>query len=152
MNEYTEQGNKFLEETGTKMTVEFLYHGKHFDDDKDKRDVYKVTLERGGKSMEVKFGQSIAKSLTAAKLRAAQLEHRVHQMRRIPPTAYDVLACIEKRQPETDVWRFAQEFGYEINSRESMHRVEGICMAVIKEYTDVCRVFGGVLGKLQEIQ
>lgn len=62
MNEYLKQAKDFLEKTGTKFTCEFLRNDYHFEDDKDTRDIYKITLERGSRSCSFKFGQSLAKS------------------------------------------------------------------------------------------
>lgn len=57
--DYNKQVEDFLKETNTTFTCEYLRHGKHFDDDKDERDIYKITLTRGLRSFSFDFGQSI---------------------------------------------------------------------------------------------
>ena len=146
MSEYTEQAEKFLRDTGTKMHFEFLFHGPHFAGEKESRDVYRVTIERGDKSMSVDFGQSLSSS------GLKPVKGRSYVSTRVAPAAYDVLSCLQKWEPESDVWEFANEYGYEVNSRESYNMVDSIHMAVIREYKDVCRVFGDVLEQLCEIQ
>jgi hypothetical protein len=44
MNEYEKKANEFLEKTNTTLKVEFLKYDYHFVDDKDKRDIYKITM------------------------------------------------------------------------------------------------------------
>jgi hypothetical protein len=62
MIDYQKQGQDFLTETATTLTVEFKEYGFHFADDKDKRDIYKITLRRGSRSYMFDFGQSLADS------------------------------------------------------------------------------------------
>ena len=59
MSEYTKQAEDFLKKTGTEFKAEFLRFGKYFDDDKEERDIYKITLNRGNRSFSFEFGQSI---------------------------------------------------------------------------------------------
>jgi hypothetical protein len=61
-NEYEKQANDFLDKTNTKMEVEFLYCGKHFEGDEQKRDIYLIKLTNSKHSYEFKFGQSIVNS------------------------------------------------------------------------------------------
>jgi hypothetical protein len=148
MSEYTEQANKFMEDSGTIMTVTFLRHAPHFEDDKDSRDIYHIVLERKGKKMEFDFGQSIVNSVPPS---APNQPWGTKPKKRIAPDTYSVLACLTKYDVDGDVWEFAKEFGYEINSRESFNRIDKIHMAVIKEYRDVHRLFGDVMEQLCEI-
>ena len=62
MNEYEKQANDFLKETNTKIEIEFLKHDYYFQDDKCKRDIYKVTLSNDKHSYTFNFGQSIINS------------------------------------------------------------------------------------------
>jgi hypothetical protein len=62
MNEYEKQANDFLKETQTIITIKFLKWDKHFNDDKENRDIYKITLKRGSREYAFNFGQSLAKS------------------------------------------------------------------------------------------
>lgn len=149
MSEYTEQAERFMQDCGAKMTATFLRYGPHFEDDKDSRDIYHIVIERNGKKMEFDFGQSIANS--AHPLKQYELLEGRRPRKRVAPDAYSVLACLTKYEPEGDVWEFAREFGYEIDSRESLNKVDRINMAVIKEYRDVMRLFGDVVEQLSEI-
>ena len=56
---YEQQAIDFLTKTNTTFTAEFLKHGKHFEDDTQTRDIYKITLQRGGRKYSFNFGQSI---------------------------------------------------------------------------------------------
>lgn len=126
---YTEQAEKFLTETGTIIETKFLYNGPHFEDDKENRDVYEITIKRPTRSPALwvfKFGQSIAAST---------------------PTAYDVLACLTKYDPGT-FQNFCDEFGYDTDSRKA----EKTYFAVQEEWSNVQRLFGDVIDQLAEIQ
>ena len=58
-NEYDAQAEKFLKDTGTIFSAKFLEFNKYFSDDKDKRDIYEITLTRDKRVYTFKFGQSI---------------------------------------------------------------------------------------------
>ncbi len=133
---YEQQAQNFLSGCGATMTTTFLRHGPHFIGEKESRDIYHIVIERNGRKMEFDFGQSINYS---------------YPNKRVFPSEYDVLACLQKYEPYADIWEFAHEYGYEINSRESFNRVDMIHMAVIKEYCDVQRLFGDVMDELCEI-
>jgi hypothetical protein len=125
---YQKQGTDFLTKTKTKMKVEFVEHDFYFDDDKEARDIYRITLTRNGKRYSFKFGQSIANTGTE-------------------PTAYDVLACLTKYDPYS-FENFCADFGYDLDSRKA----EKTFKMVQKEFENVQRLFGDVIEKLQEIQ
>lgn len=128
MNTYEKQATDFLEKTGVTMSVEFKENGKHFEDDKDNRDIYTVKFKRGRRSFRVIFGQSIANSGT-------------------PPTAYDVLACLQKYEVGT-FEDFCGEFGYDTDSKRS----EKVYKAVVKEFDNVCKIWSDAeIEQLQEI-
>lgn len=56
---YEQQANDFLKSTNTEFSVKFLRNDKYFDDDKESRDIYEVTLMRGNRSYTFNFGQSL---------------------------------------------------------------------------------------------
>lgn len=60
--EYDKQAREFLEKTGTSFKAEFLKYDKYFYNDKEKRDIYNITLQRGEREYKFTFGQSIAES------------------------------------------------------------------------------------------
>ena len=92
--------------------------------------VFPVTLRRNKKSMKVAFAQSLAQG------------NKV-------PTEYEVLTAITKYNPGSSFENFCAEFGYNSDSR----RDEAIYKGVVKEWTDVQRVFGDekCLAELREI-
>jgi hypothetical protein len=63
MNEYEKQATDFLTSTNTEFKAEFLKYGFHFGSDKEKRDVYTITLKRGSREFTFDFGQSINNSM-----------------------------------------------------------------------------------------
>src|SRR5690606_19480476 len=115
--DYNKQATDFLQSTNTEMKVEFIENGVHFDGDKDTRDIYKVTFKRGNRSFSLRFGQSIAKSAKyvdkaipertytpngnaiTGGYRVTNTTYLKEYCRKVdgtPPTAYDVLACLQK--------------------------------------------------------
>ena len=74
-------------------------------------------------------------------------QYRTHPLKDETPTAYDLLACIEKNDPG-DFEEFCSEFGYDTDSR----RAEDNWRAVVKEWQKVRRFFTAEeLAELQEI-
>ena len=137
MNEYDIQAKDFLRKHNAKMTISHVFDkwggyrkGKITDGW-----LYRVRIDRNGKSWSFNFSDSVY--------------NRQHNKRLRP---YDVLACIEKYEPDGDVWDFAREFGYEIYDRESYQKVERTFKAIQKEYRNVMRMFGDCIDELCEIQ
>lgn len=97
--------------------------------------LYRVRIDRNGKSWSFNFSDSVHNRMTGKR-----------------PGRYDVLACIEKYEPYGDVWDFASEYGYEIHDKASYTATEKIFKAVCREYKNVIRMFGDVLEELCEIQ
>src|SRR5690606_35215363 len=117
---YNKQATDFLQSTNTEMKVEFIENGIHFHGDKDTRDIYKVTFKRGNRGFSLRFGQSLANSsklvdtrtgneftLNGARLKGnikikdiaayrSALGRELKEVKGTPPTAYDVLACLQK--------------------------------------------------------
>ena len=135
INEYYEHARKFLRDCGATMNIKFLFYGKHFDDDKHERNVYSVTIKRNGQSYTFRFGDSVINTRNGGK-----------------PTEYCILACLQKHEPEPDVWDFAKEYGYEIYNRKSYIKALHNHEAVREEYAGVMRVFGDIIETLQNIQ
>lgn len=130
MNEYDEQADKFLKDTGTTINIVFLRNDHFFHDDTETRNIYEITLERNNKSYSFKFGDSINNT-----------------KKRLKPRPYDVLACLTKYDPGTFL-NFCSDFGYDSgNSRNKK-----IYKDVVEEYKNVVRLFHDVLDQLQEIQ
>lgn len=137
MTEYEKQARDFLKASGARMEIRFqtTVKGFPFDNhDNNLHDCYLIKLYRGGKSYSFKFYASAADYLNNRR-----------------PSVYDVLACVEKYETPRDVWEFADEYGYQIDSRESYKRVERICKACRTQYEKLVRLFGEYMEGLQEI-
>jgi hypothetical protein len=177
ISDYEQQAIDFLQSTGTEFLCEFLKYGKHFQDDKESRDIYKITLKRGKRSYSFNFGQSIAKSkrfqdklnkriytqsggnlgdhnyrfLYPEKFPKNVYEEKYGDFKVIQgeaPNAYDVLACITKNDPYT-FENFCSEFGYDTDSRKA----KKVYKAVLNEWQNISMLFSdSEIEKLQEIQ
>ena len=128
MNEYTQQAQKFLEDTNTTFSV-VKYRGRAFPIFSRDRymDEWTVCLERNGKKWNFTFYMGLG-------------HHGVE------PTAYDVLACLEKYEVG-DLDNFCAEFGYDIYAEET----EAIYKGVKAEYSHVVEMFEDCLEELREI-
>ena len=160
-SQYNEAVNLLAEKFNLEFKAEFLENGLHFQGDKDKRDIYNITLKRGARKYTFKFGQSIAKSGFYAKqgrcitqidrkhLESKTLYFEIRNLSKIPfnpncdtivkpiaPTLYDVLACLQKYEVGT-FEDFCSEFGYNTDSRNAKKTYK----AVVKEYDKMCSLF-----------
>lgn len=176
ITDYNQQAIGFLSATNTEFKATFLKHGKHFDDDKDSRDIYEIELKRGNRSYKFNFGQSINNSgeyqvvehlrnklwceqttggkyaLTAKEYKALNSYGKGKDILKNPnfsaPNAYDVLACLTKYDPGT-FENFCIEFGYDTDSRKA----EKIYKAVVNEWQNIAMLFtDSEIEQLQEIQ
>jgi hypothetical protein len=59
MEDYEKKAQDFLSETGTTFKAVFKEYNFHFANEKDKRDIYTITLKRGSRSYSFEFGQSL---------------------------------------------------------------------------------------------
>jgi len=126
---YRKQAEDFLAATNTTFKAKFYKHAKYFTDDKQSRDIYKITLRRKDVgSYTFTFGQSIANIGKA-------------------PEVYDVLASVTKYDVGS-FEDFCSEFGYDTDSRKA----EKTYKAVLKEFKNVDRLFSDVIEQLSEIQ
>ena len=130
MSEYDKQAEQFLKETETEFKVEFLENGLYFLDDTKTRDIYKITLKKGERVYNFKFGQSINDSDGKTK-----------------PLAYDILSCLQKSEVGS-FKDFCGDFGYD----EDSIKAEKIYKAVVEEWKNVKILFSDKeIEKLQEI-
>lgn len=167
-SEYEKAAEMFLELTDTKMSAEFTKHDFYFQGDKEKRDIYKITFQRGGRKFSLDFGQSIVNSgfyftmgckkvdIDRSKwtLKRHELLHHIAKINigtgdkflnngksdtiHYPktPTAYDVLACLQKYDAGT-FENFCGDFGYDTDSRTAKKTYK----AVVKEFGKVCEMW-----------
>lgn len=98
MNDYQKQADDFLKETNTTMKVEFLKYDVYFNGDKDKRDIYNITLKKGDRHYTFTFGQSINNSGWKVKLKTTgKITHT------IPTNYYYEFQAISKK-PSVKWW------------------------------------------------
>ena len=57
INESEKKAIDFLKKTNVTIKIKFLKHDFYFQDDKEKRDIYKITLKREKKNYSFTFGQ-----------------------------------------------------------------------------------------------
>lgn len=156
MNEYEEQAQKFLNQTNTEFKAEFIKYDLYFDDEKEKRDIYQITLKRGERVYKFTFGNSITASGEYT-FYGKSGKTKIHLKRNKDgkkimtyegttlnkgnsqinpdfkePTAYDVLSCLQKYEVGT-FEDFCGDFGYDLDSRKA----EKIYNAVIEEYKNL---------------
>lgn len=155
---YEKQAESFLRKTNTEFTATYLKNGTYFDDDKDKRDIYEITLKRGERVYKFKFGQSIYASgeyivyAPEGKLLCTKAEAKRHHWTEkhknknfAVPTAYDVLSSLQKYDVGT-FEDFCSGYGYSTDSRKA----EATYKAVVDEYDNLKMLYNEA--EMQELQ
>lgn len=172
-NNYLKQAQDFLKNHGSEMSIKYLRTGKHFNDDKEDRDIYEITLKRGSREFVFNFGNSIYNStykigtreFTRNELKTCldkegkiivrffaskffQITNSDKIVYPKPPNEYDILACLTKYDPGT-FEDFCNEFGYGTDSKKA----EKTYNAVKDEYLKLCSLYSGKeMDILSEIQ
>lgn len=127
---YQQMTLDILNPMGVKMIVKFLKYDRYFSDDKEARNIYRITFKREGAEFSLRFGQSIFASHEGTL-----------------PTEYDVLACIQKNDVGS-FENFCDDFGYNVDSI-NQHK---IYIAICKEWEKVSNFFSSEeLEAIQEI-
>lgn len=119
INEYEQKAIDFLKNTNVTIKIKFLKYDFYFQDDKEKRDIYKITLKRENKIYSFNFGQSI-----------------INTKKRIEPNAYDILASLIKYDVGT-FDDFINEFGFNLSSMDEYNKIKKLYKAVKKEFAMV---------------
>jgi len=103
--EYSEDKEKLKELLKElKVSVEFLGLQQHFADDKEEREVLKVTIERNNREISFDFGMSL--NDTAKKVKEP-----------LKDMLYSILACISSEfYCPIDHEDFCDEYGYDVDS------------------------------------
>lgn len=164
MNEYEKQAQAFLAKNKVKIEITFDRNGKYFVDDKEPRDIYKVSLKReNGREYTFTFGQSLTNSKSNVPEYAIDIKKQGRDLRQykqtyaeggvaylsqgIPPTAYDILSCLTKYNPGS-FGDFCSEFGYDTDSRKA----EKVYRGVVEEWLHLSALFNEPeLDELREI-
>lgn len=175
MTDYQKQANDFLTKTGVSFEARFIKNDFYFDGDKEKRDIYEITLARGERKIVFNFGQSLNdsrfyaqygrsktdldrkflstdKTILLRELRyilkfdfGTVISDKIHYPK--APTAYDVLAGLTKYDVGT-LEDFCNEYGYDPDSKTA----DKIYHAVRKEFANVQRLWTDEeIRELQEI-
>ena len=136
MTEYQKQAKDFLVKCNATMRIIFVDTQINPDwGDNVRRNKYHFILITPLGTMEGSFWDST-----------------YNRARNIRPTAYDILACLEKYDVGT-IDDFVSEFGYEVHSWSDVKKIENLYNAVVKEYNDICRIFTpDQIEMLREIQ
>src|SRR5690606_12168236 len=117
VNEYNQQAADFLFSTGTIFKAEFKKHDFYLPNDKEQRDIFRITLKNEKHTFRFNFGQSISNTGTS-------------------PRPYDVLSCLTKYEVGT-FENFCSEFCYDTDSRTAYKTYK----AVMKEWKNVELLF-----------
>jgi hypothetical protein len=157
MNEYEKQAADFLSDTGTTLTVVYLYTGPYFDGEEENRDIYQFTLQNKRGVYSARYGDSlrntainaicrdrhgctVALARTAGLIspyqRVVDLHAAAKKAKPVKPTAYHILACLSGYDPGT-FRQWCDEYGYDTDSMKA-HK---IYMAVQEEWEGMCRLF-----------
>lgn len=130
MDDYDKQANDFLEATNTTIKVIFFKYDYYFEGDKERRNIYKITIKRKGVGQfTFKFGTSFNDS-----------RHNIE------PCNYDILSCLTNSYPGS-FENFCTDYGYDGAKRKA----EKVYKKVVKEWQNVHRLFSDVIEQLQEI-
>jgi len=117
-SEYDAQTLAWLDGTNSQIEIEFSRTGKYFDDDKEERDIYSVTLRRGSDHYTFTFGQSLAASEQFKPDPYGEHVMRLPSRNRCQPSAYSILSCLVSTNPGVfEEW--CGEFGYDTDSRKA---------------------------------
>ena len=139
--DYEQQAQDFLDATGTTLTVEYIKTAKYFHGDKEARDIFRFTLTNERGSYSSTFGDSI--------LATANRMDKTHDM----PSAYTILACLEKYEPDPDFFSWCRGFGYDDSPVTDYPRIKAIHDACIEQFTGLSAIFTDLeMENLQEIQ
>lgn len=148
MTNYIKQGNDFLEKNKIEIDISLSHTGKHFDGDKEARDIYNITFKRKGQQFSIVFGASINDTLkreAAKNLRNLQGDYIgrtevIKILQECKPTAYCVLACLQKYEVG-DLDDFLSEYGYTIEKAGDLRRLQRLHLNVYEEFDKVRRFF-----------
>lgn len=172
--DYEKQANNFLSKVNASIEITFKKFDYHFSDDKEKRDIYEITIKRGNRKFTFDFGNSLNDSgfyFTVGRKRY-ELDRKYLDSKNLfficrqinygftptckadvihkptKPTNYDILACLIKYDPGT-FENFCSEFGYDTDSRNA----ERTYKAVVNEWQNICALFTDAeIEELAEIQ
>ena len=160
MSEYQQQALDFLKKTNTTIGIQYEKFDKHFDNDTQKRDVYKIMIKRGNRSFSFNFGQSIVNSGIihgwgiknstpfrhnnvnciscgeVENLNSYETRYFKLLKKRTFPDEYSILSCLTKYPVDT-FEDFCSEFEYDTDSKKA----EKTYNLVKEEWDNVQRIW-----------
>ena len=150
MSEYQKQALDFLKRCNAEMNISFGYIGRNetWDDDKTKREVYRVTITTPRGEYSFWFYDSVynyERKLDIDKklnnmgkygITGRQSADLRKKKETLVPNEYDILACLTKYDPGT-FKNFCDCFGYDNDSI----RAQKTYFLVQDEYENLCRIF-----------
>ena len=161
MTTYQKQALDFLETCNATMEIEFQCADINQNwNDNSKRNKYRFTITTPRGKMSGDFWDSIRNTeiiwmtwqdyfrktykyyechAPISLVSKAKNELKALKAKAVP-TAYDILACLQKYDVGT-MNDFFHEFGYEVHSADDMFCFMNTYNAVVKEYHDLCRIF-----------
>lgn len=125
---YQEQAKKFLRDTNTEFTIEYQCTRPYFSGDKKKRAVYRFCLKNPKGEYCSTFGESLANSK----------KRGTRQFKK--PSAYDILACLEKSPPGT-FENFLSDMGYNDQPLSEYPNVLKVWKACVEQYRGISQLF-----------
>ena len=140
MNEYIKQAQDFCKKYNVVIEINYKCTDKYFADDKEKRDIYNVSITRKNKKYDFAFGDSIVNT-----------EKNKKSNLKIKPSEYDILATLQKYEIG-DFDDFCSEFGYEFKTEREYIKIKQLYFNVKDEYKNVINLFNDCIDDLSEIQ
>lgn len=139
--EYDAQAGEFMRKWGVKIHRHFVGKMRYFPNDREPRNVWKITLERSdGSSYSFRFGDSLVNT---------------QKFPRHEPPDYRILACASADScfDCTDVWEMIEEYGYDApEDRREFDKLHQIWVNSDEHGRKLRELFADCLDELQEVQ
>ena len=139
--EYDAQAGEFMRKWGVKIHRRFIGKTRYFPDDREPRNVWKITLERNdGSSYSFRFGDSLVNTAKVP----------LHK-----PSDYSILACVSADScfDCADVWDMIDEYGYdEPTNRCEFDKLNRILLVSNEHGQKLRELFADCLDELWEVQ
>lgn len=132
--DYVLDTNAFLNFCTANIEMQYLGKDYHLFDEKKLHDMYYVTIHTTRGNMSFKFYDSTLDTEKNDK------RTRFNQKRRVYPTAYDVIICLEKEE-HGSLEDFIFKFGYEIRKEGDLSKIISIYNGCCEEYRNLCKCF-----------
>ena len=138
--EYDAQAGESMRKWGVKIHRHFVGKMRYFPNDREPRNVWKITLERSGGSYSFRFGDSLVNT---------------QKFPRHEPSDYSILACVSMDScfDCKDVWDMIEEYGYDApEDRREFDKLRRIWVNSSEHGRKLRELFADCLDELQEVQ